>query len=181
MNPGLAFFLAAPYIIPMTDTNPKNADCITPAGFQTLRAELHQLWDVERPEVVRTVSWAASNGDRSENGDYIYGKKRLRQIDSRVRYLRKRLEDVTVVDPARQSDRDTVYFGATVKYERENGQTKTVTIVGKDETEPGQGRISMDSPVGRALLKKAVGDLVIVHTPGGEDELEILAIRYPDP
>lgn len=167
----------------MTDTDAakKNADCITPAGFQKLRAELHALWDVERPEVVRTVSWAASNGDRSENGDYIYGKKRLRQIDSRVRYLRKRLEDVTVVDPARHSERDRVYFGATVKYERESGQVQTVTIVGKDETEPGQGRISMDSPVGRALLKKAVGDLVPVNTPGGEDELEILAISYPAP
>lgn len=155
-------------------------DCITPDGFVALRAELSQLWEVERPEVVRTVHWAAGNGDRSENGDYIYGKKRLREIDRRVRYLRKRLEDVTVVDPRLQTDQDRVLFGATVKYERENGAVQTVTIVGKDETEPTKGRISMDTPIGRALMKKAVGDLVNVETPGGEDELEILAISYPD-
>jgi len=162
----------------MTDTR-HNADCITPEGFAALKAELARLWEGERPEVVRTVSWAAANGDRSENGDYIYGKKRLREIDRRVRYLRKRLEDVTVVDPRRQDDHTRVYFGATVEYERENGNVMTVTIIGKDETDPASGRISMDSPVGRALLKKAVGDLVMVTTPGGEEELEILAITYP--
>lgn len=155
-------------------------DCITPKGFAALQTELTQLWENERPEVVRTVHWAASNGDRSENGDYIYGKKRLREIDRRVRYLRKRLEDVNVVDPRLQTDRNRVLFGATVKYERENGTLQTITIVGKDETEPGKGRISMDTPIGRALMKKAVGDLVMVETPGGEDELEILAITYPD-
>lgn len=158
----------------------KSSDCITPTGFATLQAELKELWERERPEVVRTVHWAASNGDRSENGDYIYGKKRLRQIDSRVRYLRKRLEDVTVVDPARQTDREQVLFGATVSYERENGAVQTVTIVGKDETEPSQGRISMDSPIARVLLKKKVGDLVLAITPAGEDELEILSISYPN-
>ena len=163
----------------MTDKKPSN-DCITPKGFAALKAELTQLWDKERPEVVRTVSWAASNGDRSENGDYIYGKKRLRQIDSRVRYLRKRLDAVSVVDPARQTARDVVLFGATVRYERENGAQQTVTIVGKDETDPSNGLISMDSPIGRALMKKAVGDLVMVVTPGGEDELEVLSIAYPD-
>jgi transcription elongation factor GreB len=159
---------------------PPSTDCITPTGFSALQAELSQLWENERPEVVRTVHWAASNGDRSENGDYIYGKKRLREIDRRVRYLRKRLEDVSVVDPRLQTDRNRVLFGATVKYERENGTVQTITIVGKDETEPGKGRISMDTPIGRALMKKAVGDLVMVETPGGEDELEILAITYPD-
>ena len=157
-----------------------STDCITPKGFATLEAELTQLWDKERPVVVRTVHWAASNGDRSENGDYIYGKKRLREIDRRVRYLRKRLDDVSVVDPRHQTDRDRVLFGATVRYERENGTVQTVTIVGKDETEPSEGRISMDTPIGRALLKKVVGDLVAVDTPGGEDELEVLAISYPD-
>jgi len=162
----------------MNDKKPSN-DCITPMGFSTLKAELTQLWDNERPAVVRTVHWAASNGDRSENGDYIYGKKRLRQIDSRVRYLRKRLESVTVVDPARQTDQDRVLFGATVRYERENGTQQAVTIVGRDETDPSNGLISMDSPIGRALMKKGVGDLVMVNTPGGEDELEILTISYP--
>ena len=164
----------------MTNAPNQTPDYITPEGFAALKAELAQLWEVERPEVVRTVSWAAGNGDRSENGDYIYGKKRLREIDRRVRYLRKRLEEVRVVDPRHQPERDKVMFGATVRYERENGQVMTVTIIGKDETDPSAGRISMDSPVGRALMKKAVGDLVIVHTPGGEDELEILAISYPD-
>lgn len=155
-------------------------DCITPSGFAALQAELSALWDKERPEVVRTVHWAAGNGDRSENGDYIYGKKRLRQIDGRVRYLRKRLESVTVVDPARQRDREQVLFGATVSYERENGSVQTVTIVGRDETEPAKGWISMDSPIGRALLKKAVGALVVVETPAGEAEIEIISISYPN-
>ncbi len=156
-------------------------DCITPAGFAKLQDELSQLWKEERPEVVRTVHWAAGNGDRSENGDYIYGKKRLRQIDGRVRYLRKRLEKLTVVDPNHQKNRDRVFFGATVCYERETGARQTVTIVGKDETVPGLGRISLDSPVGHALMKKVVGDLVTVQTPGGMEELEIIGISYPDP
>jgi len=155
-------------------------ECITPAGLAKLQAELTQLWEGERPEVVRTVHWAASNGDRSENGDYIYGKKRLRQIDGRVRFLRKRLELLSVVDPCFQQQRDHVHFGATVSYERENGTVQTVTIVGSDETEPSEGRISQDSPIGRALMSKTVGDLVNVHTPGGEDELEVLSISYPD-
>ena len=157
-----------------------STDCITPAGFAALTEELHQLWDIERPEVVRTVSWAAGNGDRSENGDYIYGKKRLRQIDGRVRFLRKRLDAVTVVDPASQTDRERVLFGATVKFEREDGKVQTVTIVGKDETDPSNGHISMDSPIARALLKKTVGQLAPVMTPGGEDELEVLEISYPN-
>ena len=157
-----------------------STDCITPAGFAALTEELHQLWDIGRPEVVRTVSWAAGNGDRSENGDYIYGKKRLRQIDGRVRFLRKRLDAVSVVDPASQTDRERVLFGATVKFEREDGKVQTVTIVGKDETDPSNGHISMDSPIARALLKKTVGQLAPVMTPGGEDELEVLEISYPN-
>lgn len=177
---GWPFSLPPPTKTAMTDTRNPNADCITPQGFARLKAELTQLWENERPEVVRTVSWAAGNGDRSENGDYIYGKKRLREIDRRVRYLRKRLEELTVVDPRHQGERDRVLFGATVRYERESGKEQTVTIIGKDETEPSQGRISMDSPVGKALMRKAVGDLVMVQTPGGEEELEILAVSYPE-
>lgn len=156
-----------------------NKQCITPAGFAALSAELTQLWEVERPEVVRTVHWAASNGDRSENGDYIYGKKRLRQIDGRVRFLRKRLEVLNVVNPCYQQDQSTVHFGATVRYERENGTVQIITIVGSDETVPSEGRISVDSPIGRALMDKTVGALVSVQTPGGEDELEVLSISYP--
>lgn len=159
-------------------TTPK--DCITPTGFAALNAELTKLWDVERPVVVRTVHWAASNGDRSENGDYIYGKKRLREIDKRVRFLRKRIEEVSVVDPRFQRERDRVAFGATVGYERENGKTMTVTIVGKDEIDPGAGCISSDSPIGLALLGRKVGDLPVVHMPGGEEELEVLSISYPE-
>ena len=155
-------------------------DCITPAGFASLQAEHTQLWEKERPEVVQTVQWAASNGDRSENGDYIYGKMRLRQIDRRVRYLRKRLQNLTVVDPRHQKNLGQVFFGATVNYERENGTLQIVSIVGKDETEPSLGRISMDSPIGRALMNKAVGDLVNVYMPGGEEEIEVMNISYPD-
>ncbi|MCR4376831.1 MAG: transcription elongation factor GreB [Rhodospirillales bacterium] len=155
-------------------------DCITPEGHARLKAELTQLWENERPEVVRTVHWAAGNGDRSENGDYIYGKKRLRQIDSRVRFLRKRLENLSVVDPRFQVDRERIHFGATVRYERANGKIMTVTLIGSDETEPSLGRISTDSPIGAALLHKTVGDLVIVDTPSGEDELKILGISYPE-
>lgn len=159
----------------------QHKDSITPDGYGALQAELAQLWEVERPEVVRTVYWAATNGDRSENGDYIYGKKRLRQIDGRVRFLRKRLESLAVVDPKFQKNRDRVLFGATVGYERENGRAQTVTLVGSDETEPSAGRISLDSPIGSALMEKAVGDLVFVQTPGGEEELEITSISYPAP
>jgi transcription elongation factor GreB len=170
------------------------SECITPEGFAGLQAEHDQLWKVERPQVVKTVSWAAGNGDRSENGDYIYGKKRLRQIDSRVRYLRKRLESLNVVDPGAQKNRDQVFFGATVRYERENGKVLTVTLVGRDETDGGPPsppsspspssairRITLDSPVGRALMNKTVGALVVVHTPGGEEELEVMDISYPKP
>jgi transcription elongation factor GreB len=145
---------------------------ISPAGYARLKAELKQLVEVERPEVVRTVSWAAKNGDRSENGDYLYGKKRLREIDRRVRFLIKRLEAAEVVDTAGR-DSDQVFFGATVTL-----KDKTITIVGVDETDSPRNRISWISPVAKALIKAREGDKVILKTPGGIEELEILEVRY---
>lgn len=151
---------------------------ITPTGHRRLRDELMQLLDVERPEVVRVVSWAASNGDRSENGDYLYGKKRLREIDRRIRFLTKRLELAEVVDPALRSGTTQAFFGATVRFLRNGEREETVTIVGVDEVDPLAGRISWVSPVGRALLKANEGDLVSLKVPGGSDELEVLEVRY---
>lgn len=152
---------------------------ITPEGLARLKAERHKLWTEDRPEIVRVVEWAAGNGDRSENGDYIYGKKRLREIDRRLRFLDKRLAHAEPVDPARQTRRDQVFFGATVTYVREDDTEETVTIVGIDETDTGPGRISWISPVARALLKGRIGDTVSVRTPTGTEMLEILQIRYP--
>jgi transcription elongation factor GreB len=152
---------------------------MTPPGHAALVAELHRLWSEERPKVVEVVSWAAGLGDRSENADYQYGKRRLREIDRRVRFIRKRLERVQVVDPARQTRRDKVFFGATVTYAREDDREVTITIVGVDEADSGAGRISWVSPVARALLGAGVGDLVRVRTPQGMESLEIVAIRYP--
>ncbi|RXZ32413.1 transcription elongation factor GreB [Oxalobacteraceae bacterium CAVE-383] len=154
---------------------------ISPAGYQRLRDELLQLIDVERPEVVRIVSWAASNGDRSENGDYIYGKRRLRQIDGRIRFLTKRMDAAEVFDPSVHHGSDQVFFGATVTYENENGEQHTVTIVGIDEFDPLNGKISWVSPVARALTKARVGDAVTLHTPSGIEELTILDVAYPAP
>ena len=151
---------------------PPAKNYISPAGYARLKAELKQLVEVERPEVVRTVSWAAKNGDRSENGDYIYGKKRLREIDRRVRFLIKRLEAAEVVHSAGR-DSDQVFFGATVRM-----KDKTITIVGVDETDTARGRVSWISPVARALIKARVGDKVILKTPGGVEELEILDVSY---
>ena len=139
-----------------------------------------ELLDAERPEVVRVVSWAASNGDRSENGDYIYGKKRLREIDRRIRFLTKRMESAEVVDPTQQKTRDRVFFGATVTYANDRDEEKTVTIVGIDEADLSQGKISWISPVARALLKAEVGDVVEVRTPAGVESLEVVDIRYPE-
>jgi transcription elongation factor GreB len=133
----------------------------------------------ERPAMVKIVSWAASNGDRSENGDYLYGKKRLREIDRRMRFLTKRLELAEIVDPAAQTNRDQVFFGATVLYVNQDGEEHHVTIVGVDEAEPLQGKISWVSPVARALTKSRVGDVVTLRTPGGIEELDILEINYP--
>jgi len=153
---------------------------MTPAGYARLRDELAQLMNVERPAVVQVVSWAASNGDRSENGDYLYGKKRLREIDRRMRFLTKRLDIADVVDPAAQPNRDQVFFGATVTYLDKAGDTHTVTIVGVDEAEPLAGKISWISPVARALIKAREGDTVVLRTPGGIEELDILEVQYPE-
>lgn len=154
---------------------------MTVQGYQRLRAELAHLMTEERPSVVQVVSWAASNGDRSENGDYLYGKKRLREIDRRMRFLTKRLEMAEVVDPAAQPNRDQVFFGATVVYSDKAGEEFRVTIVGVDEAEPLQGRISWISPVARALLKAREGDTITLRTPAGVDELDILEVIYPEP
>ena len=150
---------------------------ITPAGYARLKGELKALVERERPEVVRTVSWAASNGDRSENGDYLYGKRRLREIDRRIRYLMKRLEIAEVVD-RRVSDPGQVFFGARVTYVDSHGQQRTVHIVGVDEVDPASGQVSWISPVARALIKAHEGDVVTLRTPAGAEELEITAVAY---
>lgn len=150
---------------------------ISPAGFARLKAELRDLVEAERPEVVRTVSWAASNGDRSENGDYLYGKKRLREIDRRVRFLIKRLENAELVD-ASGRDTDQVFFGATVTVASASSGERTVTIVGIDEVDPSKGRVSWISPIAKALIKAREGDTVVLRTPQGAEELEVLAVRY---
>ncbi|CAB3838633.1 transcription elongation factor GreB [Achromobacter mucicolens] len=153
---------------------------MTPEGYERLRGELTQLMNVERPAVVQVVSWAASNGDRSENGDYLYGKKRLREIDRRMRFLTKRLDIAEVVDPKAQPNRDQAFFGATVVYVDKAGEEHTVTIVGVDEAEPLAGKISWISPVARALIKAREGDTVVLRTPAGIDELDILDVSYPE-
>jgi transcription elongation factor GreB len=158
---------------------PKGAkNYITPAGHARLRSELKALLDEERPELVRTVAWAASNGDRSENGDYIYGKKRLREIDRRIRFLTKRLEHAEVVDPRLREDSDQVFFGATVTYVDGNGEERTISIVGMDEVDPGRNRVSWIAPIARALLKARVGDIVSFQSPRGLEEIEIIDVRY---
>ncbi len=154
---------------------------ITPAGYARLRAELLQLIDEERPRVVEVVHWAASNGDRSENGDYLYGKKRLREIDRRIRFLSKRLEIAEVTDPSAQHGRDQVFFGATVRYADEAGHEREVTILGIDEADSRLGQVSWISPIARALLKAREGDVVKLQTPAGPQEIEVLQVRYPAP
>ncbi len=153
---------------------------ITPEGEAALRAELHQLWKVERPQVTSAVHEAAKNGDRSENGDYIYGKKRLREIDSRVRFLNKRLEELQVVDRA-PDDHDKVYFGAWVTLEDDDGEEQRYRIVGPDEFDLKQGKLSMDSPMARSLLGKRLDDEVQVRSPGGEQRYYITDISYSQP
>jgi transcription elongation factor GreB len=149
---------------------------ITPAGYARLKDELRNLVETERPQVVKTVAWAASLGDRSENADYIYGKRRLREIDRRVRFLIKRLESAQVVNSAGR-DTDQIFFGATVKIKSEK-QIKEITIVGVDEVDPGRGRVSWVSPIAKALLKAREGDTVTLRSPAGEEQLEILEVRY---
>jgi len=156
---------------------PAAKNYITPAGYARLKGELKQLVEVERPEVVRTVAWAASNGDRSENGDYLYGKKRLREIDRRVRFLIKRLESAELVDNAGR-DGEQVFFGARVRVRSAGGDERSVTIVGADEVDPARGRISWHSPIAKALLKARDGDVVRLETPGGAEQLEILDVQY---
>jgi len=157
---------------------PAGKNYISPAGFARLKAELKSLVEVERPEVVKTVAWAASLGDRSENADYLYGKRRLREIDRRVRFLIKRLESAAVVQSAGR-DTDQVFFGATVSIKnRSSGKIRTLTILGADEVDPAQGRVSWLSPVANALLKAREGDTVTLRTPAGEERLEILEVKY---
>ncbi len=153
---------------------------MTPEGHRRMQEELRRLLREERPKVVEVVSWAAGNGDRSENGDYIYGKQRLREIDRRVRFLTKRLESAEVVDPARQTRRDQVFFGAAVTYAGKDDAEKTVTIVGIDEADLDRGRVSWISPIARALLKAHAGDVVELRTPAGSEQLEVIEIRYGD-
>lgn len=151
---------------------------ITPSGFQHLKDEFEQLWKIERPELVKTITWAASNGDRSENGDYIYGKKRLREIDRRIRFLSKRLDNAEVVDPTQREECDQVFFSATVTVVNQHGDEHIYSIVGVDEADAGRGLISWVSPLARALLKAREGDAVTLRTPGGVEELEVLEVRY---
>lgn len=154
---------------------------ITPSGYRRLREEYEALFAVERPKLVETISWAAGNGDRSENGDYIYGRKRLREIDRRIGWLSKRMAKATVLDPANQPDRGRVYFGATVTLVDEGDMERTLTLVGEDEADAGAGLISWNSPISRAVRGAGVGDVRRVRLPAGEKELEIVAIRYPEP
>ena len=151
---------------------------MTAAGFDALRQEFRDLLHVERPKIVEVVSWAAGNGDRSENGDYLYGKKKLREIDRRVRFLSKRLEIAEVVDPKARTNFDQIFFGATVTYAREDDSEHTITIVGVDEADVDKAQVSWISPIARALLKARVGDTVEIRTPSGRETIEVLDIRY---
>jgi transcription elongation factor GreB len=163
---------------PAPQLPPGTKNYITPGGFRQLKDEFDQLWKMERPELVKTITWAASNGDRSENGDYIYGKKRLREIDRRIRFLSKRLDNAEVVDPAQREECDQVFFGATVTVCDQHGEERTYSIVGVDEADAGRGLISWVSPLARALLKASAGDVVTLHTPGGAEEIEVVDVRY---
>ncbi|HEX7219307.1 MAG TPA: transcription elongation factor GreB [Burkholderiales bacterium] len=162
---------------PALPAAPAGKNYITPAGYARLEAELRKLVELERPEVVKTVAWAASLGDRSENADYIYGKRRLREIDRRVRFLIKRLESAEIVRSAGR-DTDQVFFGAAVRLKGAAGE-KTVTIVGIDEADPARGQVSWISPIARALIKAREGDTVTLRSPSGEERLEILEVTYP--
>lgn len=160
---------------------PGSKNYITPHGYATLRAELFELIDNERPRIVEIVHWAASNGDRSENGDYLYGKKRLREIDRRIRFLTKRLEIAEVTDPSVHYGRDQVFFGATVTYVDELSVERTVTILGIDEADSLKGQVTWVSPIARALLKAREGDVVKLVTPVGVQEVEVVEVQYPTP
>ncbi len=165
--------------LPLLPAGTKNY--LTPQGYRRLRDELRELIERERPRVVETVSWAASNGDRSENGDYIYGKKRLREIDRRIRFLTKRLDIAEVADPSLHHGSDQVFFGATVTFANRRGEERTVTIKGIDEADPLAGEVSWVSPVARALLKAREGDEVALTTPSGVERIEVVQVTYPTP
>ena len=168
--------------IPLTPlVTPDGKNYITRGGYERLRAELFALIDEERPKMVEIVHWAASNGDRSENGDYLSGKKRLREIDRRIRFLTQRLEIAEVVEPSLHHGGDQVFFGATVVVVNQDGEETTVTILGVDEAESAQGQISWVSPMARALLKARLGDVIRLMVPGGAQELEVVAVDYPPP
>ena len=154
---------------------------ITPAGFTRIRAEYDELFGVERPKIVEIVSWAASLGDRSENADYLYGKKRLREIDRRIRFLTKRLDIAEVADPSAHHGNDQVFFGATVTYANSKGEERTITIKGIDEADNLKGEVSWIAPIARALLKAREGDEVSLMTPGGVETVEVIEVRYPGP
>jgi transcription elongation factor GreB len=160
---------------------PGGKNYMTPAGYQRLRAELMALIDDERPKMVETVSWAAKNGDRSENGDYLYGKKRLREIDRRIRFLTRRLDIAEVADPALHHGNDQIFFGATVTYANGRGEERTITIKGIDEADNLAGEVSWIAPIARALLKAREGDEVKLQTPGGVEVLEVIKVDYPAP
>ncbi len=160
---------------------PGTRNYLTPAGYKRLRDELLALIDDERPKIVEIVSWAAKNGDRSENGDYLYGKKRLREIDRRIRFLSKRLDIAEVADPALHFGSDQVFFGATVTYATSRGVERTITIKGVDEADNLAGEVSWIAPIARALLKARVGDEIRLQTPGGSETLEVLRVVYPAP
>ena len=159
---------------------PEVKNYMTPQGYARLKTELTKLLDAERPELVKTIQWAASNGDRSENGDYLYGKKRLREVDRRIHYLNKRLDSAEVVDPTRRGVSDQIFFGATVTYAYVRGgrEERTITIVGVDEVDVKRGQVSWLSPIAKVLLKKRSGDVVTLATPAGEAEIEIIGVRY---
>jgi transcription elongation factor GreB len=156
------------------------ANYITPAGLAALKARYDHLLGTERPEIVAVVSWAAGNGDRSENGDYLYGRKRMREIDRELAHLARRMKAARVVDPARQPDRTRVWFGATVTIADEDDNRRTVTLVGDDEQDPKADKIGWGAPIARALRGAAVGDLRTVRLPAGEKEWEVVAISYPE-
>ncbi len=158
-----------------------NPNYITPAGYRRLREEYESLFAVERPRVVETISWAAGNGDRSENGDYIYGRKRLREIDRRISWLSKRMAAASVLDPSQQPDRERVFFGATVTLVDDEEHEMELTLVGEDEADAAAGRISWNAPIARAIRGAVPGDVRRVRLPSGEKEFEVAAIRYPDP
>ena len=160
---------------------PGTRNYLTPAGYRRLREELLGLLDTERPKVVEVVSWAAKNGDRSENGDYLYGKKRLREIDRRIRFLTRRLDIAEVADPSAHHGKEQIFFGATVTYANERGDERTITIKGIDEADSLAGEVSWVSPIARALLKARVGDEVALQTPGGAEKIEIIDVTYPAP